>query len=95
MNIAQLDKQWVSFNVREDLLQDLTMGAEFEAFVPALGNKVVRLKVYYIKDLGSYAVWKATKATGSFDLRTFEVKAAPLEQIPDLRPGMSVLIQRD
>jgi len=95
MNIAQLDKQWVSCNVREDLLQDLTMGAEFEAFVPALGNKVVRLKVYYIKDLGSYAVWKATKATGSFDLRTFEVKAAPLEQIPDLRPGMSVLIQRD
>ena len=71
------------------------MGTEFEAFIPALGNKVVRLKVYYIKDLGSYAVWKATKATGSFDLRTFQVKAMPLERISDLRPGMSVLIQRD
>ena len=95
MNVAQLDKQWVSFNVREDLLQDLKMGAEFDASVPALGNRVVRLRVYYIKDLGSYAVWKATKATGSFDLRTFEVKASPLERIVDLRPGMSVLIERN
>ncbi|MGP1363012.1 MAG: HlyD family secretion protein [Bacteroides sp.] len=95
MNVAQLDKQWVSFNVREDLLQDLKMGAEFDASVPALGNMVVRLRVYYIKDLGSYAVWKATKATGSFDLRTFEVKASPLERIVDLRPGMSVLIERN
>ncbi|MGP1461304.1 MAG: HlyD family secretion protein [Bacteroides sp.] len=95
MNIAHLDEQWVSFNVREDYLQDLKMGAEFDAVIPALGQKTVRLKVFYIKDLGSYAVWKATKATGSFDLRTFEVKAAPVEQVADLRPGMSVLIERD
>lgn len=94
MNIARLDDMWVSFNVREDLLKDLTMGAEFEAFVPALDNKVIKLKVYYMKDLGTYAAWKATKTTGQFDLKTFEVRATPLETVENLRPGMSVIIKR-
>ncbi len=94
MNIAILNNLWTTFNVREDLLKDLTMGAEFEAFVPALDNKVVRLKVDYLKDLGSYAAWKATKTTGQFDLKTFEVRARPLEKIEGLRPGMSVIIKK-
>mgnify|MGYP002541443736 CR=1 FL=1 len=94
MNIARLDDMWVSFNVREDLLKDLTMGAEFEAFVPALDNKTIKLKVYYMKDLGTYAAWKATKTTGQFDLKTFEVRATPVEPVENLRPGMSVIIKR-
>lgn len=92
MNIAQLNDMWVTFNVREDLLEKLTVGSEFEAVVPALGNRAVQLKVYYMKDLGSYAAWKATKTTGQFDLKTFEVKAAPLHKVENLRPGMSVII---
>lgn len=94
MNIARLDDMWVSFNVREDLLKNLTMGAEFEAFVPALDNKTIKLKVYYMKDLGTYAAWKATKTTGQFDLKTFEVRATPVEPVENLRPGMSVIIKR-
>lgn len=94
MNIAELDDMWITFNVREDLLKDLTMGNEFEAIVPALGNKPVTLKVYYLKDLGTYAAWKATKTTGQFDLKTFEVKARPTEKVENLRPGMSVIINR-
>ena len=94
MNIAELNDMWVTFNVREDLLKDLTMGAEFEAIVPALDNKTIKLKVYYLKDLGSYAAWKATKTTGQFDLKTFEVKASPMEKVENLRPGMSVVIDK-
>ena len=94
MNIAQLNDMWVTFNVREDLLEKLTVGSEFEAVVPALGNRAVQLKVYYMKDLGSYAAWKATKTTGQFDLKTFEVKAAPLHKVKNLRPGMSVIITK-
>lgn len=94
MNIARLNDMWVSFNVREDLLKDLTMGAEFEAIVPALNNKVIKLKVYYMKDLGTYAAWKATKTTGQFDLKTFEVRATPVEAVENLRPGMSVIIKK-
>lgn len=94
MNIAQLDEMWITFNVREDLLQSLTMGTEFEAIVPALNNQSVKLKVYYLKDLGTYAAWKATKTTGQFDLKTFEVKASPIEKVANLRPGMSVIIKK-
>lgn len=94
MNIAQFNDMWVTFNVREDLLEKLTVGSEFEAVVPALGNRAVQLKVYYMKNLGSYAAWKATKTTGQFDLKTFEVKAAPLHKVENLRPGMSVIITK-
>ena len=94
MNIAMLDKLWVTFNVREDLLQGLTMGSEFEASIPALNNKIVKLKVYFLKDVGTYAAWKATKTTGQFDLKTFEVKATPLEAIENLRPGMTVILKK-
>ena len=94
MNIAILKDMWVTFNVREDLLKNLTMGAEFEAIVPALDNKAIKLKVDYIKDLGTYAAWKATKTTGQFDLKTFEVRARPMEIVEGLRPGMSVIIKK-
>jgi len=93
MNIAIMDDMWVTFNVREDLLKGLEMGEQFTAFVPAL-DKEISFKVYYQKDLGSYAAWKATKTTGQFDLKTFEVRAEPLQQVTGLRPGMSVILHK-
>ena len=95
MNVLKLDDMWVSFNVREDLLENLTMGAEVQAISPALENKEVTLKVFYIRDMGSYAVWRATKVTGQYDAKTFQVKARPVEPVDNLRPGMSVLLKRD
>ena len=95
MNVLKLDDMWVSFNVREDLLENLTMGAEVQAIIPALENKEVTLKVFYIRDMGSYAVWRATKVTGQYDAKTFQVKARPVEPVDNLRPGRSVLLKRD
>lgn len=95
MNVLKLDDMWVSFNVREDLLENLTMGAEVQAIIPALENKEVTLNVFYIRDMGSYAVWRATKVTGQYDAKTFQVKARPVEPVDNLRPGMSVLLKRD
>ena len=95
MNVLKLDDMWVSFNVRGDLLENLTMGAEVQAIIPALENKEVTLKVFYIRDMGSYAVWRATKVTGQYDAKTFQVKARPVEPVDNLRPGMSVLLKRD
>lgn len=92
MNIALMQDMWVSFNVREDYLSAFPMNGKIRAVVPALQNREVELKVYYLKDLGSYAAWKATKTTGQFDRKTFEVKAAPLQEVKGLRPGMSVLL---
>lgn len=84
MNVLKLDDMWVSFNVREDLLENLTMGAEVQAIIPALENKEVTLKVFYIRDMGSYAVWRATKVTGQYDAKTFQVKARPVEPVDNL-----------
>ena len=91
MSLLKLQDKWVTFNVREELLSGLTMGKEIEVTIPSLDNKKVKAKVYYIRDMGSYATWRATKATGEWDSRTFQIKARPLENIPDLRPGMTVL----
>ena len=93
MSIAVMDDMWGTFNVREDQLNDMKVGSEFTAFVPAF-NKEVKMKVYYLKDHGSYAVWKATKANGQYDLKTFEVKARPIEKLDGLRPGMSLIIKK-
>ena len=92
MSIAVMDDLWGTFNVREDELNGMQVGTEFEAYVPAF-NKNIKMKVYYLKDQGSYAVWKATKANGQYDLKTFEVKARPVEKLDGLRPGMSLIVK--
>lgn len=91
MDVLDLSDMWVVFNVREDQLKDFRVGETFTAFVPALDNKEIELQVTYLKDMGSYAAWRATKTTGQYDMKTFRVKAKPLEKVEGLRPGMTVL----
>ena len=92
MTISIMNDMWGTFNVREDQLNGMKVGTEFSAFCPAF-NKDIKMKVYFMKDQGSYAVWKATKAIGQYDLKTFEVKARPSEAFEGLRPGMSLIIK--
>jgi HlyD family secretion protein len=92
MNIMDLKTIWVVFNIREDMLSAFRKGLEFEANIPALGSKKVKLRVYYIKAMASYATFKATKTNGGFDVRTFEVRAVPVFPVDGLRPGMSLLV---
>lgn len=93
MSISILSDMWGTFNVREDQLNGLKTGDTFTAFSPAF-NKDIKMKVYSIKDEGSFAVWKATKTTGQYDLKTFEVKARPVTKIEGLRPGMSLIYKK-
>lgn len=92
MNVMDLSDKWGTFNVREDRLESFKIGQTIAAFVPAL-NKEVQLKVYYMKDLGSYAAWKATKTTGGYDRKTFEVRAHFVEDQSGVLPGMSLVIK--
>lgn len=92
INLSKMDDMWVTFNVREDLLVDLTVGKVVEAYVPAL-DRNIKVKINYMKDLGTYAAWKATKTTGQYDMKTFEVRGLPVERIEGLRPGMSVILK--
>lgn len=91
MNLLKISDKWVTFNVREDYLKDFKIGEKVEVMVPALDKKKIKVEVYYVRDMGSYATWRATKSTGQWDSRTFEVKARPLDSVPDLRPGMTVV----
>lgn len=93
MSISIMDDMWGTFNVREDDLKGLKIGDTFTAFVPAF-NKDIKMKVYVMKDAGSYATWKATKTTGQYDLKTFQVKARPINKFEGLRPGMSLIVKK-
>lgn len=91
-SIVDLSDVWVVFNLREDLLSGIRMGSILPARIPALGNQKVELKVDYIKPLGDFATWRATKASGDFDMKTFEVHARPINPAQGMRPGMSALV---
>lgn len=93
MTIAVMDDQWATFNIREDQLKDIKVGAELTVRIPALDAETT-MKVTSMKDKGSFAVWKATKASGQYDQKTFEVKARPTTAVKDIRPGMSVILEK-
>jgi HlyD family secretion protein len=93
VNIVDLDDIWVTFNLREDFLTSIKMGSRLLASIPAIGNREVELKVNYINALGSYATWSSTKTSGDFDMKTFEVRAVPVDIIEGLRPGMSAIVE--
>ncbi|MBS1656226.1 MAG: HlyD family secretion protein [Bacteroidetes bacterium] len=92
VTIVNLKDSWVTFNLREDLLADIKMGTVIEAKFPALGNRMIKLKISYIHNMGDFATWNATKTSGDFDMKTFEVHAIPVEAIDGLRPGMSAIV---
>jgi HlyD family secretion protein len=90
LSLVDLSDVWLTFDLREDLVKGLKVGDRFEARVPALGDRQISVVIRVIAAKGEYADWRATRATGDFDLRTFEVRAYPDPAVPDLRPGMSV-----
>ena len=94
MNLLKADGQYIVFNVREELLKDMPQGAEISVMIPALGKDDVKAKIFYIRDMGSYATWHSTKANGGWDSKTFEIKARPIEKLEGLRPGMTIVYKR-
>jgi HlyD family secretion protein len=90
LTLVDLSDIWLRFDLREDLVKDLKIGDRFDVHAPALGDKPITVVVRKIATRGEYAGWRATRATGDFDLRTFEVRAYPVDSVPGLRPGMSV-----
>lgn len=95
MNVSKTDDMWFTFNVREDMLPGLSVGKEVTVYVPAY-DKEIKVKVTRIKEVGSFATWKATKALDKFDLKTFELQAYPKEpsDLTGVRAGMSAVMKR-
>ena len=83
---------WVHFDLREDLVKRVKVGDRVDVRIPALGDRRITVEVRLIATKGEYASWRATRATGDFDLRTFSVRAYPVDKVPELRPGMSAYV---
>lgn len=94
--VAILDTSdvWVTFNIKETMLPRVTTGTRMTGYVPAL-DRDVELEVTYISVQADFATWNATRTQGSFDIRTFAVKARPVSEVNRIRPGMSVLVDWD
>lgn len=92
LTVLDTSDVWATFNVREDLLKNFTVGGNIDITIPALGGKSLPFRVTYISKQGDYAVWSATKTHGEFDLKTFEVRAKPIKEIPNIRRGMTAVI---
>jgi HlyD family secretion protein len=90
LSLIDLGDVWLHFDLREDLVRTVKVGDRFTVRVPALDERTITAEVKLIATKGEYASWRATRATGDFDLRTFEIRAYPVEDVPELRPGMSV-----
>jgi HlyD family secretion protein len=93
ITIVDLSDQWITLNLREDRLSGLRIGDTLVATIPAVDSVPRAFTVYYISPLGAFATWRATREAGGFDVRTFEVRARPVQPLPALRPGMSALVQ--
>lgn len=93
MNLLKVSDKWVTFNVREELLPEFKLGSKIKVMIPAMNKQEAEMEVYYVRDMGSYATWRATKSTGEWDSRTFEIKARPTKPLNDLRPGMTVVFR--
>lgn len=91
LTIIRLSQAYFVFNIREDIMTNVHKGDHVMLDVPALGHKKIEAEVRYIAPMGDYATKRATRATGDFDLKTFEVRLYPITPVEGLRAGMSTL----
>jgi HlyD family secretion protein len=92
VTLIDLNDLWIHFDLREDLVRTIKIGDRFDVRIPALADRSITVEVKLIATKGEYASWRATRATGDFDLRTFSIRAYPVEKVPELRPGMSAYL---
>jgi HlyD family secretion protein len=92
VTLIDLGDLWIHFDLREDLVRTLKVGDRLDVHIPALSDRLITVEVKLIATKGEYASWRATRATGDFDLRTFSIRAYPVEKVPELRPGMSAYL---
>lgn len=91
-SLIDLNNLWVTVNVREDRFNALKIGDVIEGTIPALKDKNVKFKVFFINPKANFATWRATRQSSGYDVRTFEVRLHPVKSIQGMRPGMSVIL---
>jgi HlyD family secretion protein len=84
-------KQWLSFNVREDHLNGLTIGET--ASVKRNGADGAKAIITELRPLGVFATWQAERVIGDHDRNTLRLRLDPEGESAGLEPGMTVWIE--
>jgi HlyD family secretion protein len=86
-------QQWLSFNVREEYLRDLTVGGTASVMRNGEGG-AIKSAVTELQPLGDFATWQAERVIGDHDRNTLRLRLDPERQTAGLEPGMTVWIGR-
>ena len=91
--IAATGQQWLSFNVREDMLHGLTVGTAVQV-ARAGTHETMPAVVTEVRPLGAFATWQAERAVGDHDRNTLRLRLDPRGDPTGLEPGMTVWFNR-
>ena len=91
--VEEIRSPWLSFNVREDLLQGLRVGATVTVALPGASDPI-RAVVTELRPLGAFATWQAERAVGDHDRNTLRLRVDPHGDQIGLEPGMTVWLSR-
>jgi HlyD family secretion protein len=83
-------QQWLSFDVREDYLNGLTIGKTVS--VTRNGESKTKAVITELQPLGIFATWQAERVIGDHDRNTLRLRLDPEGKPAGLEPGMTVWI---
>jgi HlyD family secretion protein len=86
-------ERWLSFNVREDSLRGLGVGAAVQVVRPG-SPETTPAVVSELTPIGSFATWQAERAAGDHDINTLRLRLDPPGNATGLEPGMTVWVSR-
>ena len=85
---------WFGFNVREDALGGLAIGAQVPvAAQGGIAGGAASGRVVEMRNWGEFAAWRAARASGDHDLNTFFLRVDPVGPSGSLVPGQTVWLQ--
>ena len=91
--IEAAEQAWLSFNVREDHLNGITVGGTVYVNLPGEPALLPGL-VTEVSPIGQFATWQAERAVGDHDRTTLHVRVELQTDSAKLEPGMTVWLVR-
>jgi HlyD family secretion protein len=85
-------KQWLSFNVREDYLNRLSMGETASVMRNGAAGPT-KAVITELRPLGTFATWQAERVIGDHDRNTLRLRLDPEGEPAGLEPGKTVWIE--
>jgi HlyD family secretion protein len=91
--VEDTGKRWLSFSVREDQLQGLTVGTSIDVARPGTADLTPSV-VTELVPLGTFATWQAERAIGDHDRNSLRLRLDPRGNPTGFEPGMTVWMVR-